>query len=309
MKKIVALFLFSLLAFGLAQAAKLTQLEQNTRMQIFLFQENFSPGKIDGTKGKFTEQALKYYQMAHPQDMDAIDKSLEQISPIFITYTIRKEDKDYIGKVPKKRSEQAKNKYMPYSSFAEFIAERFHTDLVFLKKLNPKKNLNKLQVGDELIVPNVAPFMIEDISEKKLSKQSKFSKRSIKINTKGRMLLLYEGDKLLAVFPITPGSSSLPAPQGTWKIESITYLPWFRYDEKMLQEGTRGTKYYNIPPGPGSPVGVVWIALNKRGIGIHGTDKPETIGRSESHGCIRLSNWDAVTLSKMITKNIKVQID
>ena len=101
----------------------------------------------------------------------------------------------------------------------------------------------------------------------------------------------------------------MPTPIGVWKVKKITYLPWFRYDKKMLYEGEHSSNYYNIPPGPNSPVGVVWIGLNKPGIGIHGDNTPQTIGRSTSHGCIRLSNWDAVKLSKMITTNIPVQIN
>jgi len=189
------------------------------------------------------------------------------------------------------------------------IAERFHSDVTFLQKLNPNKNMNKLQPGDELNVPNVTPFLIEKISDKKVPKQSKFSHRSITINLKNRILTLYEGEKILAIFPISPGSNDLPTPKGVWKIQKITYLPWFRYDKSMLNKGKPSKNFYNIPPGPNNPVGVVWIGLNKPGIGIHGTDTPQTIGRSVSHGCIRLSNWDAVELSKMITTKISVKVE
>ena len=311
MKKIlIFLFLLCIVFQASAQGAKSSLLDKNVRLQIFLLQNDFSPGKIDGRSGKFTALVLNLYKKAHPlETTQSIDKSLEQISPLFISYTIRKEDKTFIGEVPEKPSAQAHKKYMPYRSFAEMIADRFHIDIAFLKKLNPKKDMKKLQPGDELSVPNVAPFLIEKISDKKVHKQSKFSKRSIKINTKNRILTLYEGEKILAVFPITPGSTDLPTPKGKWKIQKITYLPWFRYDKKMLNEGKHSKHYYNIPPGPNSPVGVVWVGLNKRGIGIHGTDTPQTIGRSVSHGCIRLSNWDAVKLSKMVTSNIPVKID
>ncbi len=311
MKKILIFLFFLCISFyASAYGANTIQFDKNVRLQIFLLQNDFSPGKIDGRSGKFTAQALNIYKKAHPlESAQDIDKSLEQISPLFISYKIRKEDKTFIGEVPEKPSAQAHKKYMPYRSFAELIAERFHTDIAFLKRLNSNKNMKKLQPGDELSVPNVTPFLIEKISDKKVPKQSKFSKRSIKINTKNRILTLYEGEKILAIFPITPGSKNLQTPKGLWKIQKITYLPWFRYDKKMLNEGKYSKNYYNIPPGPNNPVGVVWIGLNKFGIGIHGTDTPQTIGRSVSHGCIRLSNWDAVKLSKMVTTNTPVQID
>jgi L,D-transpeptidase catalytic domain len=116
------------------------------------------------------------------------------------------------------------------------------------------------------------------------------------------------GRALLASFPITPGSQRLPAPVGTWKIIKITILPNFRWDEAMLQHGRRSGNYYLIPPGPRNPVGIVWIGLNRKGIGIHGTDNPQTIGRSASHGCIRLANWDAIRLAGEVTTGMTVEI-
>nr|WP_255411112.1 L,D-transpeptidase [Legionella sp. km772] len=129
------------------------------------------------------------------------------------------------------------------------------------------------------------------------------------MNIKEATLIVYEGEEILAAFPISSGSKDLPTPKGLWNIQKITYLPEFRYDKKMLTEGKKGKHYYNLPSGPNSPVGVVWIGLNKSGIGIHGTDTPQTIGRSTSHGCIRLSNADAMKLSTLITLHTPVQID
>ena len=93
-----------------------------------------------------------------------------------------------------------------------------------------------------------------------------------------------------------------------WKIVGIATLPWFRWDEAMLEHGKRSDNYYNLPPGPRNPVGVVWIGLNKRGVGIHGTNSPNTIGRSGSHGCIRLANWDAARVINEVTSGMTVQI-
>ncbi|MBA2649531.1 MAG: L,D-transpeptidase [Legionella sp.] len=325
--KIIWIYILMLLcAVGSISAKETSSVDEKIlRLQILLDQKNFSPGKVDGRNGYFTKEALKYSKVAksevesdeladEPDESDEIaDKPevSEQDGPLYTTYTIRSEDEKFIGKAPEKPAEQAKRKSLPYINFAEMIAERFHTDVPFLKEINQDKDMKKIKVGDEVKVPNVKPFLIEDLKEKKANKKKDYSKRIIKIDVKKRLLFLYEDDKetLLAVFPITPGSKSLPAPKGTWKVKAIAYLPWFRHDKQMLKKGTRSGDFNNVPPGPNSDVGVVWIALSKKGIGIHGTDSPETIGRSFSHGCIRLTNWDAIKLSKMITKGVTVQID
>jgi lipoprotein-anchoring transpeptidase ErfK/SrfK len=130
----------------------------------------------------------------------------------------------------------------------------------------------------------------------------------VRVDTKEKSLKLFEDDKLLAAFPVTPGSERLPAPVGSWKIESIVMLPIFRWDPKMLNEGERSSAGINLPPGPRNPVGIVWMQLNTKGIGIHGTDDPAGIGRTSSHGCIRLANWDAAKLARMVTAGCAVEI-
>ncbi|MGQ3889185.1 L,D-transpeptidase [Legionella sp. CNM-1927-20] len=319
------------------------------QQQIFLDEQNFSPGKIDGSRGKFTKQALKYYESFKPQyyEMDfplpytfylqrqillnnhfnlkeMAKKPIEytpvlqcykspqpknDLTSLYTFYTIKEEDKKYLGSIPEKIRKQAKKKKLPYESLKEFVAERFHTDVDFLKKINSQVNFKKLKPDDRIKVPNVTPFLIEELSETGVSKNILLPNRIIKINTRKKTLLVFENNQIIAFFPITPGSQELPAPKGKWKIKSIRYLPWFRYDKKMLKEGKRSANYYNLPPGPNSPVGVVWIGLNKKGIGIHGTNEPETIGRSTSHGCIRLTNWDVVKLSKLIKPGVIVEIN
>ena len=118
-----------------------------------------------------------------------------------------------------------------------------------------------------------------------------------------------DGDKLVACFPITPGSKSIPTPKGEWHVVAKTLLPEFRWDKSVLMTGKRSNVFYQLPPGPNNPVGVCWIALNKPGIGMHGTAEPDTIGRAASHGCIRLSNWDAFKVYGMVAPNTKVIIE
>jgi lipoprotein-anchoring transpeptidase ErfK/SrfK len=289
--------------------------EITTRVQIFLDQQNFGPGIIDGRPGEFTLKALGRYQLAHGLPVtkkldDAGQLPLDTVYPIYTTYTIQPEDLKQIGDLPSKPAEQAKLRRMPYDSLVKFLEERFHASPDFLAKINKGLDLEKLTPGEIVRVPNVAPFKIEEVHEKRnLPMVAKFKSRHIHVDTKEKMLDLFEGDALLASFPITPGSSNLPAPPGTWKILGIATMPWFRHDEGVLNYGVRTANFFNIPAGPRNPVGVAWIGLSKPGIGIHGTNNPETIGRAGSHGCIRVANWDVIRLIQMITEGMTVVID
>lgn len=131
---------------------------------------------------------------------------------------------------------------------------------------------------------------------------------SIKVDTKDNMLRLFEKEKLVAAYPVTIGSAQTESPLGEWKVQSIARLPDFRYDISFLNTGERGSKTYLLAPGPNDPVGVVWVALNKPGIGLHGTEDPDDIGRNASHGCVRLANWDIVRLATHVRAGVAVSI-
>lgn len=288
--------------------------ETVTRLQIFLDEHSFGPGNINGRWGEFVSKALKRFQAANGRQPSGqidppLQQDLEKISPVYATYTVTDSDFHWVGKVPAKPAEKAKLKKLLYHSILDFVAERYHADPDFIRKLNPSRNLNDLKNGSTVRVPNVEPFQIETIQAvPDLPPRPEFSQRSVKVDTRDRMLDLVEGNRVIASFPITPGSTSLPAPVGTWRIEKVTTMPIFRWDEAMLQHGRRSSRFHTIPPGPRSPVGIVWIGVNKTGIGIHGTDNPNTIGRTASHGCIRLSNWDAARLVNQVTRGMTVEI-
>jgi lipoprotein-anchoring transpeptidase ErfK/SrfK len=131
---------------------------------------------------------------------------------------------------------------------------------------------------------------------------------SVKVDTKINMLGVSEADRLVAAYPVTIGSAQTASPMGDWKVRTIVKLPRFRYDEAMLKHGQRSGNFHMLPPGPNSPIGVIWIALNKKGIGLHGTNEPETIGQSVSHGCVRLTNWDVVRLVEKVKNGVPVSI-
>ncbi len=277
--------------------------ETATRLQIFLDNSDFGPGKIDGKMGEFFRKALISFKHARAlSETGVVDQwMLDQVPDTFTTYTIKGDDLAYVGNLPTGHEEQARLKFLPYTSLLEFVAERYHSAEAFIQKLNPGTDWEHLEPGDTLKVPNVLPFEIEKITEQKIAPNPKFAARKIYVDTTERLLEVFENNQLVCVFPITPGSTTLPAPIGTWKIQGAATWPWFRYDEGMLNYGIRTENYYNLPPGPNNLVGVIWMSLNKTGIGIHGTNNPETIGRAASHGCIRLANWDAARVKDLVS--------
>jgi lipoprotein-anchoring transpeptidase ErfK/SrfK len=298
-----------------AKAIPITQQDVTTQLQIFLDQQLFGPGKIDGRPGEFCTKALMRYQRAHGlPETGRLDENipLDSVFPVYTVYTITDGDLKFIGEVPKEPKDQATKKYLPYENLLEFLTERFHCAPEFLAKINKGMNLEALKPGDFVRVPNVEPFKIEELPKQgNLPDLPEYKNRVININRAQRMLEVMDGDKLIASVPITPGSGtgSTQTPPGTWKILGIAAMPTFRWDKGVLDHGVRTENFYNLPSGPNNPVGVVWIGLNKPGIGIHGTNSPQTIGRSASHGCMRTANWDGIRLSKLVTKGVVVNIE
>ncbi len=295
---------------ALAQEARVKDPKKIERLQVFLDREGFPPGQIDGKWGEFTGKALARYQQ-HKKGMPA--GAAVKMPDDFEThtqYTIAAGDLAQVGVVGATPEEQAKQKSMPYRSMVDFLKERYHCDGDYLRALNPGVDMDALQAGDVVKVPNVTPFLVEKLKVKdRIQPKPRYQQRRILIDTVEKMLdVVDEGGGIVASFPITPGSETLPAPVGTWEIETMTTLPLFRRDESMLKKGVRSDEFHLIPPGPSNPVGVVWMQLSKRGIGIHGTNNSETIGRASSHGCIRLANWDVIRLSGMVTDKVVVEI-
>ena len=325
---------------------KKAQIEAATRLEVFLDRANFSPGKIDGQYGDFTLKALALCRESRgeqPQpppssqreakrnlapDVNGLD--LASVDPVYIPYTVTEADLQSIGELPKEVPEEAKLKFLPYRDAADAIAEKFHSDVHFLEQLNPGK-LKGLKAGDQVQVPNVEPFELASVKDIKPGSETASQAAnevedqpenpasspndsgaprnvSVKIDTKTNMLGVFENEKLIAAYPVTIGSAHTASPIGDWKVRGISKLPKFRYDKEMLEHGKRSGNFYMLAPGPRNPVGVMWIALNKKGIGIHGTNEPDSIGRSASHGCIRLANWDVVRLAPKIKAGDKVSI-
>lgn len=290
------------------KVAPVQPVEDATSLQIFLDAESFGPGVIDSGRGEFTKKALECYNLAHGLPPGS-DPDLSAIQPLAI-YTVVAEDLSVLGTMATEPVDIAKQKRLPYTTLAELIAERFHTTVNYLKKLNPGRDINLLVAGDSLNVPNVArPFYADRFPSTYPAPSARVAKaRRVLVDLSARMLEVYEGDVLLAAFPITPGSAEHPAPVGEWKIMGAVPWPWYRYDEGVLKRGERTENFFNFPPGVNSPVGVLWAGTDRPGVGIHGTPNPDTIGRAGSHGCIRLANWDAATFYTLIGKGTPVTI-
>ncbi|WP_411825336.1 L,D-transpeptidase family protein [Luteolibacter sp. AS25] len=282
--------------------------DDTLKLQIFLDSENFGPGVIDGKKGEFTTKALVLYRQANGLP----EGQMPDLSGIqsYTSYSISSSDLEVIGEMASGAEAQSQLSKMPYTSLIELLSERFHTTQTFLRSLNPGMNLNSLPAGTTVKVPNTArPFLYHSYPSGYPAPSSATAQsRTVIVNLQQKMLQVTEGGRTLAAFPITPGSSAHPAPVGEWRITGSVPWPWYRHDEGVLSRGERTDDFYNLPPGPNNPVGILWAGLNRSGVGIHGSPVPDTIGRAGSHGCIRLSNWDAATFHTLIGKGTKVSI-
>jgi lipoprotein-anchoring transpeptidase ErfK/SrfK len=315
--------------------------KEMTRVQILLDQANFRPGKIDGLGGEFTQKAADRYAQANGLEPGhRLDTS--SLTEAYTTYTITEEDTKWVGPTASTPPEQAKLKRMPYANLWEVIAEMFHCDLDFLKSLNPE--VKSPAPGVSLQVPNVAPFRMADVEalQKKRTEEALARKAAEKAQKAAaaaeppapdaastpapsptpivpthrlvllrepRLIEVYDAEnKLVACFPCTPGSSTIPVPEGTWKVMNNVLMPTFRYDKSVLKSGVPSDEAYEIPPGPNNYVGIVWMGINRRSVGMHGTNSPDQIGRNQSSGCIRLANWDAFLLCQWAVKGTPLEV-
>lgn len=285
--------------------------------QVLLDRLGFGPGVIDGAKGMSLGKALRGWQESKGLKVtgELDDATVASFGPframptvIEIKLTPKILEGPFVA-IPAKESEQAKMKALGYANVMEKLAERYHTTPSTLIALNTKGQ--KLTPGAMIRVPNVIPpaqAFSADVNpgwRKTLwmlnvgSTQADVTK--VVVDKSDGLLRAFNGaGKLVAQFPATMGSKYDPLPIGTWKIQGRSYNPTFHYNPKLFWDADSKDQKAVLPAGPNGPVGVVWIDLNKKHYGIHGTPNPEKIGRTESHGCIRLTNWDAARLAVMV---------
>jgi lipoprotein-anchoring transpeptidase ErfK/SrfK len=263
------------------------------RAQILLDRQHFSCGQLDGNFGTNLQKTVSAYQAERKIPVTgSVDAPTWQAlnsdsAPVLIQYTITDDDeKGPWVTVPADMLEKAKLPYLGYSSPLDELAERFHVSQAALKALNPGADFSK--TGQSLMVPNVLTLPPGQAA-------------TVVVGRAESSVRVYDAEgELIAFYMATTGSDHDPLPIGDWKINGVQKNPRFHYNAQLFWDAKDKNAKAVIQPGPRNPVGLVWIDLSKEHYGIHGTPDPSKIGHTFSHGCIRLTNWDALELAAMV---------
>ncbi|MGP1607921.1 MAG: L,D-transpeptidase family protein [Moraxella sp.] len=277
-----------------------TNTAMTVKIQALLDWNHASPGPIDGGWGMNSKKALLNFQkikgLPTTGKMDqatwnALTANIPSDQPVIVSYTLTKDDVN--GKysaLPAGAEARSKLKSLHYENIQEMLGERFHMDVAYLKLLN--KNA-KYQAGETITVINTG-------------NNHKGRVTNVVVDRNDKVLYAYNGNKLVAAYPTTIGGSATSTPGGKYKIVNKIKMPHYKATVNRDNEATK--KSYILPPGPNSPVGVVWMGLSRPSYGIHGSPVPEGISRQASLGCVRLTNWDVLELYANIDNNATVEI-
>jgi lipoprotein-anchoring transpeptidase ErfK/SrfK len=271
------------------------------RLQVLLDRAHFSPGEIDGKFGENAKKALRAYEEA--QQLPSSDevgadvwaKLASDDRSVITNYTIS--DKDVAGpflhKLPAKMEDMKDIPKLSYTSAREGLAEKFHMSEDLLSALNPGRHFDR---AEETIA--VIDTGADQSPEKAAKVEVDKNRQTVKLFDKS--------NALIGFYPATVGSEEKPSPTGTLKVTEIDRNPTYRYNPAYHFKGVHSRKPFTIRPGPNNPVGTMWINLSGEGYGIHGTPFPGKVSKSESHGCVRLTNWDAERVAERVSKGTLV---
>src|SRR5215831_12549827 len=273
-----------------------------TKVEILLARAGFSPGEIDGKPGENLNKAIAAFAETQGKAAGKLDRELwdkldsMSADPVVMEYTISDSDVGgpFAQRIPDKMEKMKDLPNLAYTSAKEKLAEKFHMSPELMSALNPGEKFDV--AGHTVAVANIpAKPLPEKVAR-------------IEVDKTRQQLRAFDGDgKLLAFYPATVGSEEKPAPSGTLKVTIIKKNPTYHYNPAYAFKGVRTTKPFTINPGPNNPVGTVWIGLTGEGYGIHGTSEPGKVGKTQSHGCVRLTNWDALQLASDVPKGISVE--